>query len=190
MLMSAVVLFISAENAAATEYVIHPGGKNEVVFISKATMESFEGKTDRIEGTVTVAEGEMGDSVTVSVTVDLASLDTGIGKRNTHMRNNHLETDKYPEATFSGVTIVSPAGAKLATNATTTLEIEGTLDLHGKSRRTRVTVDVTPTAQGLMIKAGFNVSLADHDISRPKFLFLRLSDVQEVRVEALAVPAP
>ena len=28
--------------------------------------------------------------------------DTGIGMRNTHMRENHLETETYPVATFTG----------------------------------------------------------------------------------------
>lgn len=184
------ILCSCAVAAQGADYVIKPGGKNKVNFLSKATMESFEGKTDKIEGTLSVADGALGDSITVTVTVDLTSLDTGIGKRNTHMRNNHLETDLYPTATFTGAAVLSPSDAVLSAGTSVTVEIEGVLDLHGVSKRTRATVDVLVTAEGLTIRARLMVSLADHNISRPKFLFLRLSDIQEVSVEALAVPAP
>ncbi|MBK9304990.1 MAG: YceI family protein [bacterium] len=40
--------------------------------------------------------------------VDLAALDTGIGLRNRHMRENHLETDRFPQAVFRGARILKP----------------------------------------------------------------------------------
>ena len=39
-------------------------------------------------------------------------------------------------------------------------------------------------------QAEFPVSLEDHDIPRPRFLFAKLGQVQRVLVDIVAVPAP
>ena len=38
--------------AGAEEFLVHPGKENKVVFVSKASMESFEGKTNKLEGRI------------------------------------------------------------------------------------------------------------------------------------------
>jgi polyisoprenoid-binding protein YceI len=185
------LLLAVATAAHAEEFVVRPGGANQVVFRSKAPVESFEGKTSQMEGRLTVDPAAVGDSVTVRVEVDLASLDTGIAKRNQHMRENHFETAKYPKAIFTGVTVSGPAGAKLESGMPEPFDVEGTFTLHGVSRRLRTKVEVTLEDKGgrrqLRFKTVFPVSLADYSISRPQFLFLKLADVQTVTVSGLAV---
>lgn len=174
--------------ALATEYRVKAGAPNQVKFVSKAATETFEGKTDKIEGHITFDPASAVDTVTVHLDVDMKSLDTGIGKRNTHMQENHLECDKYPKATFKGASVVGPKGAVLETGKTVTFECEGDFTLHGVTKRLRVNVDVTPRDQKtLAFKTSFKVPLADYNISRPKFLFLKLGEVQEVNVEGVAV---
>lgn len=177
--------------AAAARFAVTPGHDNKVVFTSKAQLESFQGKTDRIEGTIEADPAGLGDSATVSLEVDLASLDTGIDVRNRHMREKHLETAKYPKAVFKGAAVMGPAGARLEVGKPVPVEVEGTFALHGIERRLRTVVEVTLLDAGaaprLKLHAHFQVSLTDYAISRPAFLFLKLSDVQEVDVTAIAV---
>jgi len=184
------LLLLLAGSARAEEFVVRPGGANKVVFLSKAPVESFEGKTAKLEGRIAVDPAAVGDSITVRVEVDLASLDTGIAKRNQHMRENHLETAKYPKAVFTGATVAGPAGARLEAGRPVAFEVEGTFALHGVSRRLRTTVEVTLEDQGgkrqLRFKTAFPVSLAAYAISRPQFLFLKLADEQAVRVTGVA----
>lgn len=228
-LMAAVALGPGAPGAGrAAEFVVRPGGDTKVVFASKASIESFEGKTNKMEGRLTLDPSNPGDSITVHLEVDLASLDTGIAKRNEHMRENHLETAKYPKAVFDGAALRGPAGARLEPGKPTTFDVEGTFTLHGVSRRIRIQAEVTyrPGAGGtsggggmpgtkagsgaggssggrggsgaggsarggtLAFKTEFPVALADYNISRPQFLFLKLADVQQVRVSAVATEAP
>jgi polyisoprenoid-binding protein YceI len=178
----------------AADFVVRPGGENKVVFISKATVEGFEGKTNKLEGHLAVDPESVGDSVSVHFEVDLASLDTGIAKRNKHMRENHLETAKYPKAIYDGITVRAPSGAKLVPGKPTLLDVEGTFTLHGVSRRMRITVEATyePKQGGarIVFHTAFPVALADYAISRPEFLFLKLAEVQDVRVNGVAVAAP
>jgi polyisoprenoid-binding protein YceI len=175
--------------ATAASFVVRPGGENKVVFVSKAANESFEGKTNHLEGTINVDPTKVGDSASVHFEVDLASLDTGIGMRNRHMRENHLETAKYPKAIFDGTTIRGPSDAALTAGKAVPLDVEGTFTLHGVSRRIRITVQATyqPNDGGrIAFQTRFPVLLADYAISRPQFLFLKLAETQEVRVSGVA----
>jgi polyisoprenoid-binding protein YceI len=180
----------SGANAARFEF--KPGDdKNVVRFDSKAPMESFSGETNQLSGYISLEPAGLGDSITVRVEVDLASLDTGIDRRNRHMRENHLETDKYPRAVFTGATVVSPAAARLRAGQVLNCELEGTFDLHGVSRRIRVMIEATYLTEGgvssIHVVTSFRVALPDYEISRPKFLFLKLEETQTVTFDAVAV---
>ena len=182
-------LLLCAASVRAGVFEVKAGAPNQVVFTSKATAESFQGKTDKISGRITLDPAQLTDSVTVYIEVDLASLDTGLGKRDQHMRENHLETKKYPKATFQGATLRN-AGTLVA-GTPTTFDIEGAFTLHGVTRRMRATVEVVlKDNRTLQFKTEFPVALADHKIDRPKFLFLKLADVQQVAGTGTAILAP
>jgi polyisoprenoid-binding protein YceI len=184
--ISFTALLISASVHAA-EFVVKSGSPNKVVFVSKAATETFEGKTDRIDGRIVVDPASVEDTVVVRLEVDMKSLDTGLGERDKHMRKNHLETDKYPKAVFAGATLLGPEGAALAEGKAVAFDCEGDFTLHGVTQRLRVTVEVMLTsASTLAFKTSFKVPLADYKISRPKFLFLKLGEVQDVVVEGVA----
>jgi len=192
--VAALAFFAVAHMAAATEFAVKPGGKNKVVFVSKAPIEAFEGKTNRLEGSLSIDPAAVGDSFNVHLEVDMASLDTGIAKRNQHMRENHLETSKYPKAVFDGVKVLGPAGGKLEPGKSATFDVEGTFTLHGVSRRLRIKADATYTAGAaggsIAFQTTFPVSLPDYNISRPQFLFMKLAETQEVHISGVAVAVP
>ena len=184
------VLFAAPSYGA--RFVIKEGAKgNTVRFESKAPLESFEGTTDKVSGYVSLDPVRIGDSVTVYVEVDLASLDTGIEKRNRHMRENHLETEEYPTAVFRGATVLDPSATSLARGETVTFDVEGDFELHGVKRRLRTRVDVTRIEtdgmETLLIASDFNIKLSDYAIERPKFLFMKLSEDQGVKFRVTAV---
>jgi len=191
--LAALSLLPGAASDAAV-FAVKPGPGCKVVFTSQAPTETFQGKTDRMEGTLTLDPGAVGDSITVHLEVDLASLDTGKKMRNQHMRENHLETDKYPKAIFDGAAVLSPAGAKLEPGKAVSFQIEGTFALHGVSRRLRCPAEATFTPAGkggtIAFKADFPVALPDFNIARPEFLFLKLAEVQQVSVSGVASSAP
>ena len=180
--------------AAATEFAVRPGGENKVVFVSQAPIETFEGRTNRMQGRIVVDPAGVTDSITVHLEVDLASLDTGIAKRNKHMRENHLETAKYPRAVFDGAAIASPVGARLEAGRPVSFEVEGTFTLHGVSRRLRITAEVAYAAQAtggrLAFRTTFPVRLPDYSIRRPEFLFMKLAETQVVKVSGVATATP
>jgi len=182
----------SMGESRAARYTIDPDAKgNRATFLSKAPLETFEGTTSQISGYVVVDPTHVAGKVTLHFEVDLASLDTGKSKRNAHMRERHLETDTYPTATFDGATIIDGSASRLVAGTITTFDLEGDFEIHGVVRRTIVHAEVTLSTDGgreaLNIVARFDVALSDYNISRPRFLFMKLHDIQKVTVELTAI---
>ncbi len=179
----------TAGRAAETSYAVGPGSGQEVVFESKAPMESFEGRTDQASGTISADFADLTAGCTVRIAVDLVSLKTGIGMRDTHMRERHLETETFPQAVFTGNRVVAATPTSLAPGGAARVTVAGTFDLHGVSREMELPVELALAADGtLTVRAQFNVLLTDHQIDRPKVLMLKLADEQKVRVSLTARP--
>ena len=171
-------------SAATARYVVVPGSGTEVVFESHAPMETFTGHTDQVTGWLEADLDDLTVPLDLEVTVDLASFDTGIGKRNDHMRDNHFETATYPVAIFRGGLLAADSPAAVPIGGSTELQLTGTLDLHGVAREMTCTVTVDrQDAATLAVRAEFGILLPDHAIERPKFLFLKLAEDQEVKVD-------
>ncbi|MBZ0268796.1 YceI family protein [bacterium] len=181
--------FTVPEDARAERWVVSSGEGQLVGFHSKAPMESFDGTTHDVSGFVELDPAAIGDSLALGIRVDMASLDTGISMRNRHMRDNHLHTDRFPEAAFRGGRVTAGAGTDLRDGATHAVTVEGELELHGVTRPVTVELrltlggggaDAEEAAASLRVEADFPVALSDHDIPRPRFLFAKLGEVQRV----------
>lgn len=178
--------------AGAATYVVTPERASEICFESKATLESFSGATRHVSGELAFDPASLGDSLTVRILVDLATFDTGISKRNADMRENHLETDRYPKATFQGVSVSETTAGAVPDHGTVTLTVTGTMSLHGVSRRITIPVDierVAPESDAFRVRSEFGLRLEDYEIPRPRFLFMKVAEEQRVRVDLLAEPA-
>ncbi|MEZ4388156.1 MAG: YceI family protein [Candidatus Krumholzibacteriia bacterium] len=179
------LLAIAASAARAETWVVGDG--SEVVFTSKAPMESFDGKTRQVRGHITCAAGDLTAPIDLRIEVDLASLDTGIGMRNTHMRERHLETDTYPLAVFRGTALTVASTPALVAGQSVEVTVTGEFDLHGVVRPLDVVAQVNLGGDGtLTVQTAFAVKLSDHAIDRPQFLVMKLADEQQVRVRLVA----
>lgn len=184
------ILALLATSARAERFAIGPDAESQIVFVSKAPLETFKGKTRQLEGWVICDPANLLGPVQIEVQVQLASFDTGKNKRNQHMRENHLETERFPLATFRGELVTSAGHPLLTPGMSTDLVIKGSLDLHGVVQQREIPLRVTRTAEGnLHITGEFPIALSDHAIERPKFLVMKLADEQLVQVDLVAVPA-
>lgn len=174
-----------------------PKGRDSVSFTSDAPIELIVGKTNKIKGSVTVDDSfDLGKApVQAQFDVDLASIDTGIALRNEHMRDNFLETGKYPKATFK-VKSIAANPQILKDKQKVTVKAEGDFSLHGITVAKNVPVDVTyfhncsstqskfENCDLLQIKSTFSVPFKDHKIKRPEIVFQKLADTVIVTVAA------
>jgi len=113
------------------------------------------------------------------------------------MRDNFLETKKFPKATFQLNKLINPP-KKLEPGKKVTLKADGTFSLHGKTVSKQIPIDVIyfskcPATEQkregcdlIQIKASFPVAFKDHDIKRPEIVFQKLADTVIVTVSATA----
>jgi len=172
----------AATPSVAQEFHVDADAPRRVVFVSSTTLDEFEGVTSRIDGFVLLdgggvrASSDLGGS-RLYFEVDLASLDTGISLRNRHMRENYLETDEHPYATFDAAVdrIEASDGGRFRVTAT------GDFSAHGVARRRTLTCEVAPEGGSYRVECVFPVLLQDHGISIPRLMFMKLAP--EVRLE-------
>jgi len=191
-------LFLAQVIAAApTKFLLQSrDGRNVIKFVSKAPLETIEGVTGKIDGTI---EADLSDAMTAAgqFEVDLTTVKTGIEMRDGHMREQYLHTDSFPKATFK-LTKVTKAGAKaLADGQTVEITADGELTIHGVTKPVSVSGTVTYMKESeqtqarlpgdlLHVDISFPILLSDFNVERPKFVLLKVSDKVNIVVDVFA----
>lgn len=160
--------------------------RNLVMFESNAPLEKVVGRTSEVAGTVTLNPEDLSAAISGELVAELSTMDTGLQLRNQHMRENHLNTAEYPTATFEVTGIDARSAASLPVGEPLPLAVTGNLSLRGITKEYTADAVLTFTLTGdkpaLIGEAHFEVTLEDHEIPRPKYLFMKLAEVQEVSV--------
>ena len=122
-----------------------PMGRNTVHVLSRAPLETILVRSTQISGQIEVDPDNVLDRPSVTFTVPVESLDTGIPLMNEVMRSDRwLDAGKFPTIRFTLTRVTSPAApTALKDGAPLAVEGEGTLELHGASKPVRVRAEVT-----------------------------------------------
>ncbi len=174
-----VTLFVMISILTAGEYHIDKDRNNMVKFVSDAPIEDFEGVTDKIDGYIYWEGDDLIEKSTVYLEVDLNSLDTGIGLRNRHMRENYLETDKYPLTYFQGKII----SASEDSPGNYSVQVEGKIFIHGKEKNLNVKGTLTRDGNGYHIQTNFIVKLSDFEIEIPSIMFYKIDEDMDMQLD-------
>jgi polyisoprenoid-binding protein YceI len=165
--------------------------KNLVQFTSEATLESVVGHTTRITGFVNLCLDSLAATQDAQFDVDLNSLDTGNGMRNKDMRKDFLETSKFPSASFKLTRFISTDKSTLAPGETVSAKLEGDFTVHGVTKSYEIPVTLTYTnANTLSVIGNWVIKLADHGITRPQLLFMRLAEEQFIYISIHLTDSP
>jgi polyisoprenoid-binding protein YceI len=168
-------LFLSATFAA--EYNVDTDAKNSVKFISDAPIEEFEGTTSSIDGYLDVKGSDFTSENELYFEVDINNITTGIGLRDRHMRENYLETDKHPLATFSGkITKATKNGENWD------VTVEGDFEIHGVKNKMTIDGKMTKEGDSYKITSNYSVALSDHKIEVPSVMFKKIDENMAVEL--------
>lgn len=192
-----VLACVLCAQAAPATFVIQSGKPSLVSFHSEATIESFDGSTSEVKGEITLDPAALDASARAWFEVDLLSLDTGLALRNSHMRDNHLHTDRFPSTRFEMTELLAGAGA-LSSGEEHVIRARGIHELHGVKVEREVEAKVTVYDSGrdtplamdgpvIHVVCGFDVGLAEHGIPRPEFLFMKVAETIQLEVDVWAV---
>lgn len=187
-MMLALLLFACTTLWAGPRYSVVSGDPGtSVVFESDAPLEKVVGRTSVATGTIELPQS--GQQGRAEVHVDLVSMTTGLSLRDKHMRENHLHTEKFPEAVFTSTDFTLTATPSKGSKVLAT--VKGTLLLHGVTRDVSPEVYVTLSDDNsLSVEARFTIALADYEIPRPEFLVMKLSEEQQIIVKLRAILTP
>jgi polyisoprenoid-binding protein YceI len=147
---------------------------------------SFEARTTALAGRLAVDSAQPG-RLAGELAVDLATLDSGISLRNTHMREHYLEVGKgegYQRAHLKDIVL---AGDPATLSGATTFS--ATLLVHGVERPVRGSARVSREGAGIRVEASFPVALPDHGIAKPRYLGVGVRDEVTVKVKFQASAA-
>lgn len=98
-----------------------------------------------------------------------------------HFNENYMETDKYPDCSFSGRIIDDLDFSK---PGVTTVRAKGLLRIRGVSKERIIKAQVSIKDNELLVSAIFDVTLHDHDIRIPRLVYQKIAPVVTVTLNA------
>ena len=130
------------------------------------------GRTEDVTGQVTIAEDEVTEA---SIEVKVATIATDSGNRDGYFRENAIEADQFPTATFE---LTEPAALE---EGATEVELVGDLTVHGETKS--VTVDAEVGGDGtnaLQVVGSVPITFADFGVEAPNLGFVSVEDTGSV----------
>ena len=146
---------------------------------------SFNAATNAISGRLHPTQSDLVAYVG-ELSVELDTLDTGIGLRNTHLGEQYLEVmrgDGFTHATLSNLHLDEAIPHDATRHDTDFL---ATLRLHGTERQINGETTIKRINRGLEIEAEFAVSISDYGIAPPRYLGIGVRDEVEITVTFIA----
>jgi polyisoprenoid-binding protein YceI len=112
--------------------------------------------------------------------VDAASGDSGSGARDSRMKKNILEVQKYPDIVFAPDRVdgkVSPEGES-------DVKVHGQFTIHGASHELSIPAKVKAAGSTLDVIMNFTVPYVKWGMKNPSTLFLRVNDSVDIAIQA------
>lgn len=122
-----------------TRYVIDQAHTDVSFTVRHGGISKVRGSMKKFEGTIDVAKDGTWDGSSVNVTIDASSVDTGVDKRDAHLRSpDFFDVEKFPNWTFKSTNV---SGGR------EDFEVEGELTIHGVTKTVTLETEYLGTAK-------------------------------------------
>jgi polyisoprenoid-binding protein YceI len=159
-LVLAVLALPRAAGAEPLRFRIQPEA-SEITFRATSRLMNAEGRFSKFSGEVLVDPAVLTGG-RITLTIDAASLDTGIEMRDNHLRSSDFfDVARFPTVAFQSVRIEA-AGRRAI--------VVGRLTLHGVTREITVPIDVQITNTALVASGEFIVNRGEYAINYNSFV--------------------
>lgn len=181
----------TVENGGKLAYTINPDLSEAAYFVDEelATIgipSTAKGSTNDVTGTLYLAaDGTLSADQASTFTVDLTGLTSDEDRRDQRVQQA-LATGTFPTATFT-IGSVSGYDASIPEGEEQTLQLAGTLDLHGVQKEVTWEVKAFREGNAISALATVTISFADFDITPPTFQGLvSIGDEATLQVQLIA----
>ena len=151
-------------------YVVKPGGAGNFVgyrvtekLVANVVESTATGRTDNVSATMTITGTTISD---VTVTADLRSLSSDSGLRDGRVREQGLESNRFPQAKFVLTTPITLA-AQPAAGATIEVDATGDFTLHGVTRKVTIPMQGRWDGKTVQVVGSLPVVFSDYGITAP-----------------------
>jgi len=172
-------LCVSLTAQANDAFKIDPS-RSTIAFKVRHMLGSAKGNFSKFAGTIEV-DRDHPEQSSVTVAIDAASIDTGIAKRDAHLRGELFNVAKYPEITFKSRR-VKQTGANSG-------EITGDLTMRGVTRSITLKVQLMSNPEALTKNATSRWRVTTAPFRRSQFglLFSKSAETVSMIADEVAV---
>ena len=168
----------AAEPAAVGE-VFSVDSQTKLGFVAKITGSSFKGESSSLKGTV-VLNPAAKELTKVNLIVPADSIETGMKKRDNHMRERYLHTDKFPLITFNAKNVPFALGA--GDKGT----IDGAFKIHGVEKPAKIDFVIKSMSDTeIVIDSAFDLDIGDYGIKQPKFMVVKMDKLLKMELRLI-----
>lgn len=173
-------LFLSFNSLIAQAGKIFAVRSGKISFQSEAPFETITASSKDIKGLLEIEKKLFAFKVRME---SFEGFNSGLQKE--HFNENYVESNKFPEATFTGKIIED---TDLAKDGIYTIRAKGNFIIHGVSQERIIKSDVTVKNGKITLQSAFSVLLEDHNIPIPKVVKDKLSSEIKVQVNCQLEP--
>jgi len=139
--------------------------------------------TKEIEGTINFdSSGKIHSKIPSEIVVNLASLKSDSSLRDNYLKNNSLETNKYPKLTLN-VKSVDGLNWPLEEGVSQSFKLFGDLEIHGVLRPSVWNVDAILEGGNIIGRAETQFYFGDFGIDIPKVFVVYVEDKIELGID-------
>jgi polyisoprenoid-binding protein YceI len=125
------------------------------------------GRTSQVTGSITLESSGSSTTLTAgTLTVDTTSITSDKSQRDNRLRNEGLQTDQYPTATFTLTKAVEVPAAALAGTASN-VTLTGDLTLHGVTKSVEIPAQAQLVNGTIQVAGSISFPLSDYSITAP-----------------------
>jgi polyisoprenoid-binding protein YceI len=114
------------------------------------------------------------------VVIDATSGQSGNGGRDSKMHREILESQKYPEISFTPTEVQGP----VKTEGDSKVQVKGMFRLHGEDHEMVIPVEVRISGSDLSLDTNFSIPYIAWGLKNPSTFILRASDTVQLSIEA------
>ena len=151
--------------------------ESNVLFESDAPLEIIKASTSDMRGVVDPVLHTFGFSI---ATLSFKGFNSQLQR--SHFNENYLESEKYPEITFSGKIIDE---IDFTTPGIYSVRAKGMLTIKGIARERIIRSTVEVKTNTFELKSKFDVLLDDHDIRIPRIVYQKIAPTIQIVLTAV-----
>ncbi len=153
--------------------------EGHVSFFSEAPLENIEAHSNSVNSFLNVSSKE------IAFIISIRGFKFAKSLMQEHFNEKFMESDKYPNATFSGKINEAIDFGKDGTYMATST---GKLKIHGVEKEVTLSGTLVLAKKEIKLSSEFKVAIKDYNITIPKLLFQNIADTVLVKMNVNYIP--